>query len=96
MLASILNLRLLIIGSLTTFIATPLLARQEPALFHRAINLNGPALIIDGHPWESGSADGLESTSKSFENQNVPLKPSTDPSRAEMIRSTKQIDAVFI
>ena len=89
MLASILNLRLLIVGSLTTFIAAPLLARQEPASFHRAINLNGPALIIDGHPWESGAADDLKSASKSFENQNVPLKPSTDPSRAEMIRSSR-------
>ncbi|MFY8200161.1 MAG: hypothetical protein ACOVLE_05795, partial [Pirellula staleyi] len=74
---------------MTTLIAAPVLARQEPASFHRAINLNGPALTIDGHPWESGTADDLKTTSKSFENQNVPLKPSTDPSRAKMIRSSR-------
>lgn len=89
MLEPILNLRLLSVVALTVLIAAPVLARQEPASFHRAINLNGPALTIDGHPWESGTADDLETTSKSFENQNVPLKPSTDPSRAEMIRSSR-------
>jgi hypothetical protein len=89
MLEPILNLRLLSAVALTALIAAPVLARQEPASFHRAINLNGPALTIDGQPWESGTGDHLQSNSKSFENQNVPLKPSTDPSRAEMIRSSR-------
>ena len=27
--------------------------------FYRAINLNGPALIIDGHQWEADDAPGF-------------------------------------
>lgn len=61
----------------------------DNATFYRAINLNGPELVIDGRKWEAGaSAANLAITGKSFENQAVALKPATDPARARMIRSS--------
>jgi hypothetical protein len=63
---------------------------DEPAAeFYRAFNLNGPALAIDGRPWEAGDAPGLVVRADAFENQGVPLVPPTDPERARMIRSSR-------
>ncbi len=59
------------------------------AAFVRAVNLNGPALIIDGHPWEGKDAPGLTVQGNAFENQQVTLKPATDAARALMIRSSR-------
>ncbi|HEX3132801.1 MAG TPA: DUF1549 domain-containing protein [Planctomycetota bacterium] len=59
------------------------------ATFVRAVNLNGPALIIDGHPWEGKDAANLTVEGNAFENQAVPLKPATDTARAQMIRSSR-------
>lgn len=63
------------------------LRREEPLLF-RAFNLGGPAIAIDGHPWESGNSPMLETSRERFENQTVPLRPPTDDARARMIRSS--------
>ena len=63
-------------------------AAAEPT-FVRGINLNGPALSIDGRRWEAGDAPGLVSQAAAFENQGVPLVPATDASRAAMIRSSR-------
>jgi hypothetical protein len=61
----------------------------EPARFVRAINLNGPALTIDGRAWEAGAdAADFKATGKSFANQKVALRPPTDAARADMIRSS--------
>jgi hypothetical protein len=61
----------------------------EPARFVRAINLNGPALTIDGRAWEAGTtAADFKATGKPFANQRVALKPPTDAARAEMIRGS--------
>jgi hypothetical protein len=57
-------------------------------VFHRAINLNGPALTIDGHAWEGKDAPDFGYTGSAFENQAVRLLPPTDPERATMIRSS--------
>ena len=59
------------------------------AVFYRAINLNGPALEIDGRRWEGKDAPNLVVKGNAFENQAVPLKPATDPARARMIRSSR-------
>ena len=64
------------------------LAANEPVFF-RGINLNGPATRIDGHDWEAESTTNLVLSGKSFENQQVPLRPATDPSRSRMIRSSR-------
>jgi hypothetical protein len=57
--------------------------------FYRAINLNGPALTIDGYTYEASStAPNFKFTGKTFSNQNIALTPSTDAARATMIRSS--------
>jgi hypothetical protein len=63
----------------------------EPATveFYRGINLYGPALEIDGHHWDGNDAADMTCDGKGFENQQVPLKPATDPARAQMIRSSR-------
>jgi len=58
------------------------------AVFIRALNLNGPALEIDGRKWEGSDASDVVVNGKLFENQAVALKPTTDPARARMIRSS--------
>lgn len=56
--------------------------------FYRAINLNGPALTLDGNAWESGAAANFSPYGYTFENQSVSLLPATDAERARMIRSS--------
>ncbi len=56
--------------------------------FFRAINLNGPALVIDGRLWEGREAPDFVARGDTFENQNVKLVPVTDEPRARMIRSS--------
>jgi hypothetical protein len=63
-------------------------ADEAPA-FYRGINLNGPALTIDGHQWESGDPADFRCNGNAFENQEVALKPKTDPERTRMIRSSR-------
>lgn len=67
---------------------TSLTASTAEAVFFRGINLNGPALTLDGHPWDGSNAAGIAIKGKSFENAYVPLKPPTDPPRSRMIRSS--------
>lgn len=64
-------------------------AHGADATFLRAINLNGPALTIDGRAWEAGSTTNLTISGNAFENQAVALKPATDAARAQMIRSSR-------
>jgi hypothetical protein len=64
-------------------------AAEPPAEFVRGINLNGPALTIDGRLWESGDSPNFQSQDQAFETQDVPLVPPTDPERAMMIRSSR-------
>ena len=58
------------------------------ASFYRAINLNGPALLIDGNNWQaSGTAPNFSMTGLAYANQGVTLVPPTDANRASMLRS---------
>jgi hypothetical protein len=63
--------------------------RGHEALFYRAINLNGPPLILDGRAWEGEATTNRVLGGKAFENQQVALRPATDPTRARMIRSSR-------
>ena len=64
-------------------------ALAADATFVRGINLNGPALTIDGRTWEAGAkAKDLSVSGKTFENQKVLLKPPVDAERTRMIRSS--------
>ncbi len=62
---------------------------SNEAKFFRGLNLNGPALTIDGNPWDGKDASWYECHDKAFENQNVSLTPPTSDSLAQMIRSSR-------
>ena len=63
-------------------------ASAEEATFYRAINLNGPAVTIDGYRWEGKGATNFSFKGNTFENQSVALKPPADAARTQMIRSS--------
>ncbi len=65
----------------------PMPARRETSVFFRGVNLGGPAVVIDGRPWEAGDAPGVQTSRERLENSNVPLQPPTDEARARMIRT---------
>jgi len=65
--------------------------KRLEASFYRAINLDGPALSIDGHNFEgmTGAANFSYTTDRGlFANQAITLIPATDANRASMIRSS--------
>ncbi|HWB09650.1 MAG TPA: DUF1549 domain-containing protein [Pirellulales bacterium] len=64
-------------------------ADDETASFCRGLNLNGPAVIIDGHRWEGQDSPHYRCDDMAFENQQVDLVPPTDEERAKMIRSSR-------
>jgi hypothetical protein len=59
------------------------------ATFFRGLNLNGPALVIDGHPWQGQESPDYRCDDRAFEAQQITLLPSTDADRAKMIRSSR-------
>lgn len=63
-------------------------ADSVPAFF-RGLNLNGPAVVIDGNSWEGNESKNFTCSDRAFENRSVPLVPATDPDRAQMIRSSR-------
>ncbi|HXG63424.1 MAG TPA: PA14 domain-containing protein, partial [Planctomycetota bacterium] len=71
-------------GRLSEFGTMP--GRKATASFFKGINLGGPSLMIDGRLWEGGDGPTLSGSQGRFENQNVPLRPPTDETRARMIR----------
>ena len=79
-------LRLLILLPLC---AAAVLARGAEPTFYRGINLFGPSLTIDGQVWDGNDAADFACNGKGFENQDVPLKPATDDTRARMLRSSR-------
>ncbi len=78
------------IGAFAALLCVPAPAlAANPPVFVRGINLNGPAVVIDGRPWEGGDSDHMISRDRTVENQRVPLVPPTDDDRALMIRSSR-------
>ena len=70
------------------FAASACAADPAPAFF-RGLNLNGPAVTIDGNPWEGSDSKHYVCKDNAFENQKVTLVPATDPDRAKMLRSSR-------
>ena len=56
--------------------------------FYRAINLNGPALTLDGNAWAGAAAPNYTTDGIAFANNAVPLLPAIDAPRTGMIRSS--------
>ena len=76
--------------ALMFLLAVGMIHAEEPQpMFYRGINLNGPAIVIDGKQWEADHAPNVRIDAMAFENQKVPLKPVADSSRATMIRSSR-------
>jgi mono/diheme cytochrome c family protein len=71
-------------------------ASAEDAVFFRGINLNGPPVTIDGRAWDGKDAKDFSANGKTFENQQVALRPPTEAGRAQMIRSSVWGDKVDI
>ena len=61
----------------------------EHPQFFRGLNLNGPAVTIDGKAWEGSESKTYVCTDRAFENQQIPLSPAVDPELAVMIRSSR-------
>ncbi|MBH8568319.1 hypothetical protein KB206_05460 [Microvirga sp. STS02] len=76
--------------SVTVTAPTTTTPTTTPPTFVRAVNLGGGAITLDGKSWAaSASAPNFRATGVStFSNQNVPLTPATDATRASMIRSS--------
>jgi uncharacterized repeat protein (TIGR02543 family) len=55
--------------------------------FYRAVNLNGPALTLDGNAWAGSTAPNYSTSGLPFANQSVVLNPATDAARASLIRA---------
>ncbi|MDP1796421.1 MAG: DUF1549 domain-containing protein, partial [Planctomycetaceae bacterium] len=75
--------------SLLTVLTVTVRADDAAPAFFRGLNLNGPPITIDDHPWEGSDAKWYVCKDKAFENQNVPLVPETNSERARMIRSSR-------
>ncbi|HTF17513.1 MAG TPA: putative Ig domain-containing protein, partial [Chryseolinea sp.] len=78
-----------VVGGTVSDLFTLTISPPSATTLYRAINLNGPALVIDGINWEAGTgAPGLSYTNGTlYTNQTVSLIPATDANRASMIRS---------
>ncbi len=55
--------------------------------FYRGINLNGPAIEIDGNPWEGDGAANFVCENRRLDSPDVELIPKTDDARAKMIHA---------
>lgn len=55
--------------------------------FYRGINLNSPAIEIDGNKWEGDDAPNFLCKDRAINNPQVRLRPPTNETRARMIHS---------
>src|SRR5262249_51790832 len=69
---------------------------RPPATFFRGVNLGGPPLVIDGHPWGGQDAPSLRQDGRPLDRPTIPLNPGTDRNRAAMIRSSVQGEEVVV
>ena len=81
LLAAILGLGCLFLGAVW--------GSAADATFLRAINLNGPAVTIDGRPFEAGAgAKDFKADGQDVRKPKGAARPPTDAARAQMIRSS--------
>ncbi|RSK44359.1 beta strand repeat-containing protein [Hymenobacter perfusus] len=66
----------------------PTFSGPANSTFFRAVNINGPALTLDGRSWEASSgAANVQITGMAFSNTASVLNPTADATRAGMITS---------
>ncbi|UOQ50802.1 Ig-like domain-containing protein [Hymenobacter cellulosivorans] len=76
-------------ATVTVTSSTVIITPPTAGAFYRAININGPAITLDGNAWQaSNGASGVQIIGTPFANQGVTLNPATDATRASMIRSS--------
>jgi hypothetical protein len=83
------RIRITVLQGLMLVWLCSLVSAGDSASFFRGLNLNGLPVTIDGNQWEGADSKFYECRDKSFENQSVPLIPSTDADRTRMIRSSR-------
>ncbi len=80
-------------GSLEHYLRTPITQLSGPPVstgtwkFYRGVNLNGPAITIDGNSWEGDDAKNFVCKNRALNSPNIRLRPPTDAARAKMIHS---------
>jgi len=68
------------------------LAKPE-GTFHRAVNLNGPELAVDGNRWESGAeAENCLVFGRPVDGRDVPLVPAVDDVFARVVRTAVRVE----
>jgi hypothetical protein len=81
------------VGPDTVYLRTPIMKLGGPSMetgkwmFYRGVNLNGRALEIDGNQWEGDDAPNFICKDRAINSPDVPLRPTTNKTRAEMIHS---------
>ena len=75
------------------YLLTPITKLSGPAsetgkwTFYRGINLNGPAIEIDGNRWAGDSAPNFVCKDRRLNSPHIVLRPPTDTARTAMIHS---------
>ena len=80
-------------GADPVYLRTPITKLSGPPketgkwTFYRGINLNGPAIEIDGNKWEGDDAPNFICADRPINDPRVRLRPPTNDARAQMIHS---------
>ncbi len=81
------------VGPEAEYLTTPIKKLSGPSAktgkwkFYRGINLNGPAVTIDGNKWEGDNAANFACKDRAVNSPDVRLRPPTDAARGGMIHS---------
>jgi CSLREA domain-containing protein len=70
--------------STATSTATP----GSSITFYRAVNVNGPTLVLDGNQYEAGTAANFTTNGTPYDTQGGALIPATDPVRSQMLSTS--------
>jgi len=75
---------------LAEYLSTPIEKLSGPKgkwKFYRGVNLNGPAITIDGNKWQGDDAPDFVCKDRAINSPDIMLKPPTNKTRAKMIHS---------
>ena len=78
---------------LAEYLSTPIEKLSGPPAksgkwkFYRGVNLNGPAITIDGNEWQGDDAQNFVCNDRALDSPGIVLMPPTNEARAKMIHS---------